>query len=45
MGVALYFRGLEIVFKGYIDSDFASDLDKMRSIIDYVFTLAREAIS
>ena len=30
---------------GFVDSDFASDLDKRRSTLGYVFTLAGGAIS
>ena len=39
-----YNGGCELVY-GYVDSDFASDLDKMRSTSGYVFTLAGGAIS
>ena len=30
---------------GYVDSDYASDLDKRRSTTCYVFTLARGLVS
>ncbi|KAF2316739.1 hypothetical protein GH714_042080 [Hevea brasiliensis] len=30
---------------GYVDSDFAGDLDKRRSLIGYLFTLSGSAIS
>jgi len=43
--VALCFRGLGFVVMGYIDSDFAGDIDKRRSTTGYVFTLAGGAIS
>jgi hypothetical protein len=39
-----YNGGCELVY-GYVDSDFAGDLDKMRSNSGYVFTLAGGAIS
>lgn len=31
--------------KGHVDSDFAGDLDKRRSLISYVFTLFENAVS
>ena len=39
-----YNKNSEFVF-GYVDSDFAGDLDKRRSTSGYVFTLAGGAIS
>jgi hypothetical protein len=30
---------------GYVDSDFAADLDKRRSLIGYVFTIGGSAVS
>jgi hypothetical protein len=39
-----YNGGCELVY-GYVDSDFAGDLEKMRSTSGYVFTLASGAIS
>ena len=39
-----YNRSSEFVC-GYVDSDFAGDLDKRRSTLGYVFTLAGGAIS
>jgi hypothetical protein len=39
-----YHSGRELVC-GYVDSDFAGDLDKRRSTSRYVFTLAGGAIS
>ena len=38
--VALCFGGSEFVVRGYVDSDFAGDLDRRKSISGYVFTLA-----
>ena len=35
----------DFTIRGYVDSDFASDLDKRKSTSDYVFTLARGAVS
>jgi hypothetical protein len=39
-----YNDGRGLVY-GYVDSDFVGDLDKMRSTLGYVFTLAGGAIS
>ena len=39
LGDALCFGGSELVVKGYVDSDFAGDLDKRRSATAYVSTL------
>ena len=41
LNVALYFIGSKFIIKGYIDSNFASDLDKRKSTMGYVFTLIR----
>ncbi|KAH9655417.1 Integrase catalytic domain-containing protein [Citrus sinensis] len=38
--VALCYGGSEFTVRGYVDSDFARDLDKRKSTIGYVFTLA-----
>ena len=43
--VALCFGGSEFVVRGYVDSDFAGDLDKRKSTTGYVFTLAGGAVS
>ena len=43
--VALCFGGSEFIVKGYVDSDFVGDLDKRKSTIGYVFTLAGVAVS
>lgn len=43
--VALCFRRLEFIFKGFVDSYFVGDLDKIRSTTGYAFTLTREAVS
>ena len=43
--VALCFRGSDFIIRGYIDSDFAGNLDKRKSTTGYVFTLASEAVS
>ena len=42
---ALCFEGSEFIVKEYVDSDFASDLDKRKSTTSYVFTLAAGAVS
>ncbi|KAH9755120.1 hypothetical protein KPL71_015668 [Citrus sinensis] len=38
--VALCYGGSEFTVKGYVDSDFAGDLDKMKSTTGYMFSLA-----
>ena len=43
--VALCYGGLEFTIKGYVDLDFAGDLDKRKSTTGYVFTLAGAAVS
>ncbi|KAH9648557.1 hypothetical protein KPL70_025642 [Citrus sinensis] len=43
--VALCYRGSEFTVRGYVDSDFAGDLDKRKSTTGYVFTLAGVAVS
>lgn len=42
---ALCYGGSEFTVKGYVDSDFAGDLDKRKSTTGYVFTLAGGAVS
>ena len=41
----LCYRGSDFTVKGYVDSDYAGDLDKSKSTTGYVFTLARGAVS
>ncbi|XP_072074399.1 secreted RxLR effector protein 161-like [Arachis hypogaea] len=43
--VALCFGGSEFIVNGYVDSDFAGDLDKRKSTTGYVFMLAGGAVS
>ncbi|KAH9659545.1 hypothetical protein KPL70_023885 [Citrus sinensis] len=43
--VALCYGGSEFTVRGYVDSDFAGDLDKRKSTTSYVFTLAGAAVS
>ncbi|KAH9704158.1 hypothetical protein KPL70_011349 [Citrus sinensis] len=43
--VALCYGGSEFTVRGYMDSDFARDLDKRKSTTGYVFTLAGAAVS
>jgi hypothetical protein len=43
--VALCFGGSEFVVRGYVDSDFAGDLDRRKSTSGYVFTLAGGAVN
>ncbi|KAH9668903.1 Integrase catalytic domain-containing protein [Citrus sinensis] len=42
--VALCYGGSEFTVRGYVDSDFAGDLDKRKSTTGYVFTLVGAAI-
>ena len=44
-GVALCFEWSKFIFRGYVDSNFIGNLDKRKSIVDYVFTLAKRAMS
>ena len=41
----LCYGGSDFIVRGYVDSDFAGDLDKRKSTIDYVFTLAGGTVS
>ena len=43
--VALCYGRSEFTVRGYVDSDFAGDLDKRKSTTGYVFTLAGAAVS
>ena len=43
--VALCYGGSDFIVRGYVDLDFAGDLDKRKSTIDYVFTLAGGTVS
>ncbi|KAH9663295.1 hypothetical protein KPL70_019630 [Citrus sinensis] len=43
--VALCYGGSEFTVRGYVDLDFAGDLDKRKSTTGYVFTLAGAAVS
>ncbi|KAH9651792.1 hypothetical protein KPL70_026888 [Citrus sinensis] len=43
--VALCYGESEFTVRGYVDSDFARDLDKRKSTTGYVFTLAGAAVS
>lgn len=43
--VALCYGGSELTVRGYVDSDFAGDLDKSKSTTGYVYTLAGGAVS
>ncbi|RDX72696.1 hypothetical protein CR513_47771, partial [Mucuna pruriens] len=44
-GVALCYGGSELLVRGYVDSDFAGDVDKRKSTTGYVFTIAGGAVS
>ena len=43
--VALCYGGSEFTVRGFVDSDFARDIDKRKSTTDYVFTLAGAAVN
>ena len=43
--VALCYGGSDFTVRGYVDSDYAGDLDKSKSTSGYVFTLAGGAVS
>ncbi|XP_072058285.1 secreted RxLR effector protein 161-like [Arachis hypogaea] len=43
--VALCFGGSEFIVNGYVDSNFAGDIDKRKSTTSYMFTLAGGAVS
>lgn len=43
--VALCYRGLDFTIRGYVNSYYASGLDKNKSTICYVFTLAGGGVS
>ncbi|GKV15591.1 hypothetical protein SLEP1_g26368 [Rubroshorea leprosula] len=43
--LCLTFRQTEPLLKGYIDADMAGDLDNRKSILGYLFTFAKEAVS
>ncbi|KAL5852379.1 hypothetical protein ACOSQ3_007497 [Xanthoceras sorbifolium] len=43
--VALCYGGSDFTVRGYVDSDFAGDLDKRKSTTGYVFTIAGGAVS
>ena len=45
LNATLCFGELEYIITRYVDSNFTCGLDKRKSIIGYVFTLAREAMS
>jgi len=43
--MALCYNGMDVRLHGYVDSDFADDVDNRRSITGYVFTLGSAAVS
>ena len=43
--VILFYGGSKFTVRGYVDSDFAGDLDKRKSITGYVFTLTGGAVT
>ena len=43
--VALYYKWLDFIIRGYVDSNFAGDLDKKKSINGYVFTFAGDIVN
>ena len=45
LNVALCYGGSEVLIRGFVDSDYAGDLDKNKSTTGYVFTIAGGAVS
>ena len=45
INVALCYRGPDFTIRGYVDLNYASDLDKSKSTTRYVFTLASRDVS
>lgn len=43
--IALCYGGSDFIAKGYVDSNYASDLDKSKFTTSYVFTLAEVVVS
>ena len=43
--ITLCYGGLDFIVRGYVNSDYAGDLDKSKSIIGYVFILASSVVS
>jgi len=43
--MTLCYGGIDVQLLGYVDSDFASDVDSQRSTTGYVFTLGSGAMS
>ena len=43
--MALYYKGTDICMHGYVDSNFAGDVDNQKSTTGYVFTLGSGAVS
>ena len=41
----LYFTGASLKLQGYVDADFAGDIDSRKSTTEFVFTLGGTAIS
>ena len=41
----LYFTGASLKLQGYVDANFASDIDSKKSTIGFIFTLGGTAIS
>ena len=43
--MALCYDGTDVCLHGYVDSDFAGDVDNRGSTTSYIFTLRSEAVS
>ena len=43
--MTLFYDGTDVQLLGYVDSEFASDIDSQRSTTGYVFTLESEIVS
>lgn len=45
LDVTLYYKRLDFIIRGYVDSGFVGDLDKKKSINGFVFTFAGGAVN
>ena len=43
--VVLCYGGLDFIIRGYVDSDYAGNIDKSKSTTGYVFALAGRVVS
>ena len=45
LNIALCYGGSEYIARGYVDSNFAGDLEKRKSTTSYMFTIGKGAVS